>query len=496
MARASSPLSPKPRRPFAWTAEGLHLIIGELGSGSEGPLYQALADRIREAVATGRLRPGARLPASRSLAAALGVSRSTVATAFELLQAEGYLRGRVGSGTAVVEDLPAAGFARRLMPPPEPSPPMTPPPPPRPFRPGVPALETFPFEAWARISGRRWRSAQSVLEGSWDPAGHPPLRLAIAEHLRAMRGLDCRPEEIVVVNGAQQGIHLAARALLTPGTRVACESPGYQRAWAALRAAGAEIQPVPALAAGDGLEPDRLEAAGEVGMVYVCPSNRFPLGGPVGLARRLQLLDWAGERTGWILEDDYDGEFVYRGRPLTAMRTLDRLGRVIYVGSFSKVLIPGLRLGYVVATPEVAARIAAEKMNTDLGSPVMDQVILADFMAEGDFARHLRRSRALYGRRLAALQEAVDRHLGSWVAVRQIHAGLHLTLLLPANTDDIAVSARLAGLGIETVPLSSYGRPDLPGLLLGFACVPEAEIEPAVRIMAEVLAGTRRSEPA
>ncbi|CAN5866514.1 PLP-dependent aminotransferase family protein [soil metagenome] len=469
------------------------------------PLFRQLYRGIREAVLGGRLPPGASLPPSRALASELGVSRNTVTLAYDQLVAEGYLHGRARSGMQVAATLPprprsrpARASAERPRRSPrlssrglaiasEPLPglafaAMTP----HPFRPGVPALDLFPMRVWARLVQRRLRLPPQM--GYGDPAGYAPLRDAIAEYVSASRGVICGADQVIVVNGSQQGVDLAARVLLDAGQEVWMEDPGYPGARAALSAAGAVAVPVPVddegmcVAEGERIAP-------RARMAYVSPSHQFPLGVTMSASRRLELLRWAARAGAWILEDDYDSEFRYSSRPLASLQGMDQDGRVVYIGTFSKTLAPALRLGYLIVPPGFAEAFRAGRAACDRHSPVLDQAVLADFMAEGHFARHLRRMRNLYAERQAVLVNGIQRSLGERLAVRTTEAGMHLVGWLEDGVDDAAVSARLLEAGIDAPALSRYARkrPGRGGLLLGWAGFAPEALEEAVGRMAAVL---------
>lgn len=472
------------------------------------PLFRQLYERLRAAVLAGELRPGTRLPSTRALAAALGVSRNTVMAAFEQLLAEGYLEGRVGAGTYVTHTLPDELLTlRQRMRPVEAAPGSAKPlsrrgkmltatpvsysraaGPPRAFRIGVPAADAFPFELWSRLVARRWRIAPHELLGYGEPAGYRPLREAIAAYLAVARGVRCDAGQVVIVGGSQQALDLAARLLLDDGDAVWMEEPGYQGARAAFRGAGARVVAVPVdgegldVAAGSALCPD-------AAMAYVTPSHQFPLGVTMSLSRRLALLEWAQRAGAWILEDDVSSEYRYAGRPLEALQGLDRGGRVIYAGTFSKVLAPAIRLGYVVVPPDLVDAFTAARAVSDRHSPSVDQAALADFMEAGHFERHVRRMRALYAERQAALVAACGRELDGLLDVRAADAGMHLAGRLPTGADDAACSAAALDAGIEAAALSRYcvGAPASPMLLLGYTVVPADDALPAVRTLAGAL---------
>jgi GntR family transcriptional regulator/MocR family aminotransferase len=470
------------------------------------PLFRQLYEGVRRRILDGTLAPGVRLPATRRLAGELGVARNTVLSAYEQLLAEGYLEGKVGSGTYVPRTLPetllqvqqsatatpqpsgrrralsrrgellartAAVRSARLL---------------RPFRPGIPALDAFPFATWMHLVARHHRRPPRDLLSYGHPAGHLPLRRAIAAHLGPARAVHCDPEQVLVLTGAQQGLDLIARILLDPGDRAWFEEPGYPGGRAAL--AGAGVLPTPVPVDRDGLDV----AAGtaccpEARLVCVTPSHQYPLGVTMSLPRRLALLDWARRADAWVVEDDYDSEFRYAGRPLAALQGLDRDGRVIYLGTFSKVLFPALRLGYLVVPPDLVDAFTAARAITDRQSPTLTQAVLADFMAEGHFLRHIRRMRTLYGERQDTLLRAARRELGGLVEVCPCEAGLHVMGWLGEGRDDKETSQAAARAGVEAPALSSFcaAPPERGGLLLGYAGWDARQIRDGVRRLSSAL---------
>jgi GntR family transcriptional regulator / MocR family aminotransferase len=358
--------------------------------------------------------------------------------------------------------------------------------PPRPFRPGIPALDRFPMRVWSRLVHRRLRRPPPL--GYGDPAGYPPLRSAIAEYVSAARGARCTAEQVIVVSGSQQGVDLAARVLLDPGDEVWMEDPGYPGARAALLAAGASLVPVPVDHEGMRVA-DGERTAPRARMAYVSPSHQFPLGATMSASRRLELLRWAARAGAWILEDDYDSEFRYSTRPLASLQGMDQDDRVVYIGTFSKTLAPALRLGYLIVPAGIADAVRAVRAACDRHSPVLDQAILADFLTEGHFARHVRRMRGLYAERQEALVDALRSSLASRLEVGPTGAGMHLVGLLGAGADDAAISARLWDAGLEAPALSRYAmvKPSRGGLLLGWAAYEPEVIRTSVARLAELL---------
>jgi len=495
-------------------ATSLRLADVSLDARQSAPLYRQLYEALRRAILAGRLKPGARLPSTRELAEDLRVSRNTVMNAYEQLLAEGYVEGQTGSGTFVSRLLPeellhartsparsvravskgrALSNRGRLLA-------ATPvnvtrlSGPARPFRPGSPAIDAFPFELWSRLVARHWRRPRRDLLNYGDAAGYLPLREAIAAYLGAARAVRCEPEQVIVVAGAQQALDLAARLLTDAGDPVWVEEPGYLGAKGALAAAGARLVPVPLDEEGLSVEAGaRLAPAAR--LIYASPSHQYPSGVTMSLSRRLALLEWAGRAGAWVIEDDYDSEYRYAGRPLAALQGLDRERRVVYLGTFSKVLFPALRIGYVVVPPDLFDAFCAARALSDRHSPTVEQAVLADFIAEGHFARHIRRMRALYAERQAALVAAGREELGGLLELKPADAGLHLTGLLPEGWSDLEAARAAESRGVDAQPLSAFHLrpPARGGLVLGYAAYDEREISDGVRRLADALRSLRRT---
>ncbi len=484
------------------------------------PLYRQLHERVRSAILLGQLTAGTRLPSTRALARELGVARNTVLLAYGQLLAEGYLESKVGYGTVVASTLPEtllhlpgaalhppapaheqvrhaplshrgmsfahAPYIPRQLLTAEGQPLMA-------FRAGIPALDAFPHKLWAQIVARRVRHSLPHLFVYQDPAGYRPLREAIASHLGMTRGIRCTAEQVIIVAGAQGGLDLAARLLLDLGDAAWIEDPGYPGAHGALLGAGARLVPVP-------VDREGLVVAAGIArcpharLASVTPSHQAPLGVTLSLARRLALLQWARQQSAWILEDDYDSEYRYAGRPLEALQGLDQANRVIYLGTFSKVLFPALRLGYLVVPPELVKAFMAARRFVDGHVSALEQAALADFMLEGHFTRHLRRMRTLYAQRRAAFVAEMQQHLGDMLEIQRSDVGMHLVAWLPPGMDDQAAARRAAAHGVDTVAISSFGMEPLQrgGLILGYAAVAEQEMREGVRRLAAAL----RSLPA
>jgi GntR family transcriptional regulator/MocR family aminotransferase len=482
-----------------------------LDRSSGVPVSRQIYERIRTAILSGQLGPGLKLPSSRRLAAELGVSRTTTLAAYERLRDEGYLDGRVGAGTTVAQ-LPdlrprAAGREAAAVR----APPLsaqgaelagvrwrmqramaTPGPGPAAFPVGLPAFDAFPAELWSKVVARRARRSAGSLLRYQHPAGYRPLREAIAAYAGMARGVRCTPDQVLVVGGAQAGLSLTARLLLDPGDDAWLEDPGYYGARGAIVAAGANPVPVPVDAGGLDVPAARRRAP-RARLAYVTPSHQFPLGVTLSLPRRLALLEWARTNGTYVVEDDYDSEYRYVGEPLPSLQGLDDAGRVIYVGSFSKVLFPALRIGYVIVPDELVDAFAAAHRFAAIHVSSFEQAALTDFITEGHFPRHIRRMRALYAERETTLVDAVRRELDGLLSVTPAHAGLHLIGWLPGGADDELAATRAAAHGVDTQPLSAHAQEpyERPGLLLGYAATPTEEIIAGVHRLASSLQARR-----
>jgi GntR family transcriptional regulator / MocR family aminotransferase len=456
-------------------------------------LTRWLYQELRRAILDRRLLPGTRLPASRDVAAQYGISRGTVVTVFEQLQAEGYLIGRVGAGTRINERLspdvlkkPALYPRIRKLPAPIRGLPTSQPA--RPFRPYEPALTEFPVEIWARVAGRRLRRASASLLAGGDPRGYAPLREVIAAYLGSSRGVNCSADSVLVVSGVQQGLDLISRLLIKPGEAVWVEDPGYFGAVAAFRQAGARIVPVPVDEGGLSVsQGEKLYKPAKA--AYLTPAHQFPLGMAMPLERRMAVLKWARETGAFLIEDDYDSEYRFDGRPRPALQGLDKAGSVIFLGSFNKVLFPSLRLGYLVSPPALIDPLLALRLGVDLHPPSFDQAILCDFMAEGHLGRHIRRMRDMYATRLAALQHEARRYLAGLLDVSPIQAGLNTAGFLRNGMSSRQAEAVAANHGIEAPGLDRFtlGRRQVEGLLLGFAAFDERAIRRGIVTLAAAL---------
>ncbi len=459
------------------------------------PLSAEVYRQLREAILDGRLRPSDPLPATRELAARLAVSRNTVTNAYQRLIAEGYVAGRVGSGTFVTAAGVRAHPPRRapegaLEVPRRWQPLIEPPHAPEKaaecdFRLGLPDEKLFPWDEWRRLVARQLRSRSARQAGYGDPAGLQRAREAIARHVGVSRSVRAGPRDVLITHGAQQALDLVGRLLIGPGTPVAVEDPGYPQARRLFRSLGAKIVPVPV--DGEGLVVGALP--GEARVVYVTPSHQFPLGMPMSLGRRLELLAWAEGHGAAIVEDDYDSEFRFDGRPLEPLQSLDRAGRVIYVGTFSKVLLPMLRLGFLIApAPLLGGLVAAKRCADGQGSPVAEGA-LAQLIDDGQLARHVRRVRREYQARRERLLAALARWLGDELEPVPSAAGLHLAAVFrDPRVDPCRVARRSAELGVAVQPLSPYFlRRPRAGLGFGYGAVAPSRIDEGVRRLAAAI---------
>ena len=511
-----SPVSP----PLSFNPAGIEL---DRRQGLTRQLYEALRQRVLD----GRLVSGTRLPATRDLAAALSISRNSVVRAYDQLYAEGFIESRVGDGTYVAQ-LPTAkklstkvstGLSTGLSPalstkwanlPQDldsevihsgglaqiktnhlPQPPAGPP---RAFRVGVPAFDLFPFEVWAKLNGAFWRKPDLEQLCYGDPAGDGRLRGLIAAYLRSSRGMQCTAEQIVITSGAQQAISLCAQLLVERGDGVAVENPGYRAAGHAFALAGGKLHGVPV--DGEGIDCQMLNTLQGCRVAYVTPSHQYPLGVVMSLARRLELLAWAERTGGWIIEDDYDGEYRYSGAPLSPLAALDRSGRVLYVGTFGKVAFPALRLGYLVLPVGLVDAFSRRRAVDMRHSEVSTQAVMAEFMAAGHFQRHIRRMRRAALSRRNALLSGWPSELPGVDNLPNTAAGLHLTVRVDSLAREHQLVEQARAVEVEVNGLSSYWLPDSStppdqraGLVLGFAAVPEAAISQALGRLREAWTG-------
>lgn len=490
-------------------ASSFELILPPRPEGT--PSFHWLRDALRAEILNGRITPGSKLPASREFARQYQLSRGTILAALDELQAEGYLEPRRGSGTYVSSILPEhllpaqevpeqeanggtpkgphlSAFGARVRPfaffiRPES----------RAFRTNLPALDLFPTTLWAQVSSRRLRAASARNLLGCEAQGYLPLREAVANYAHTSRGVNCSAEQIIIVSGVQEGLDLATRLLLNPGDKVLVEDPGYQGAYTLLHAAGARIVAVPLDA--EGAAPREADFRG-CRLAYVTPGHQYPMGMTMSLQRRLQLLAWAQKYDTPIFEDDYDSEFRFSGRPLPAMQGLDRGGKVIFCGSFNKVMFPSLRLGYVVVPRNLVEAFACTKAMTTRHHSLLDQAALCDFIEQGHLGRHLRRMRKIYEERFQLLLECAQQHLAEYLEIANIEAGLQTIGRLRVDVPAEVVAQRAAMEEIDVVALSRYCHTaSIPeGLQIGFAAVQEKEIRAGVMKLASVFEKLK-SEP-
>ena len=462
-------------------------------------LHKQIYDGYRGAILRGDLRPGQQITSSRTFAAELHVSRFPVLNAYAQLLAEGYFESRVGAGTFVSAALPEQlmsvarsatvpaqtisgprpiGRRSQLVPA---------------FIPSLalrgwgafgvhqPAFDQFPFQAWSSLVAKHSQSPQASAIHHIDPLGLPRFREEIARYLRTARGVKCDASQIMIVSGSQQALDITARVLFDPGNRVWVEEPGYSLERSVLIAAGCELCPVP-------VDSDGLDAAEGIRLyrkaraAFVTPSHQYPLGVTMSASRRLQLLNWAQSSGAWIIEDDYDSEFRYESQPVASLQGLDANSRVIYIGTFSKVLFASLRIGYIVIPPDLVDRFVAMRFVMDIFPPYLYQEVLTDFIRLGHFGRHIRRMRQLYGERRAVLVESLRQEFGDQVEIHGAAAGMHLTITFPRGIQDREIAARAAQerLWLWQLSTSYLGEGARTGLILGFGSTPAEQIPRAV----------------
>jgi GntR family transcriptional regulator/MocR family aminotransferase len=479
---------------------GAELIANAFASQPpRGGLRNRLYLAVRQAILAGRLPAGSELPSSRVLAAELGIARNTVLRAYEQLLAEGYVEGRRGSGTYVSEAVAPADGATRPRPPPTPPVVLS-----RrgrailgnaassrlqagAFMPGVPDVSHFPFAVWRRLIARHLRHEERQL-AHYGFGGYGPLKVALANYLGVTRMMSCSPQQVVIVNGTHQALDLAARLLADPGDGAWMEDPGYWGARNVLRASGLEVVPQPVDA--QGLAIRERDRALPPRLIFVSPSSQYPTGAVMSLERRLDLLDYAARNEAWIIEDDYDNEIRYHPQPLASLFGLSRAQRVIYVGTFSKVLYPGLRLAYIVVPPALVDAFTVGNAELYREGRLAEQAALAEFIEAGHFGTHIRRMRTIYHERLDTLRSLLQRELGEAIACLGGHAGLHLPVRFESAVDDRSLSALALRQGVICMPLSSYSSSAdtrLSGMVLGFAPVPTERIRAPAEVLVRLI---------
>lgn len=472
---------------------------------ADRPLHRQIYDAFRAAILRGELRSAQQVPSTRVLARELGVSRIPVVGAYEELLSEGYFESRTGSGTFVSRSLPEkltlcepdasqaqsaqaarAGSQRSdALPPLDNSPWLLGK---GAFSVGQLAYDHFPIQIWSRLLARQARSLRPASLQYGLSGGRMDLRETLAGYLRSARGVRCEPEQILVVGGSQQALQIAALALLDPGDKVWMEEPGYWLAQRVFALAGARLIPVPVDAEGMNVAAG-ISLARKARVAFVTPSHQFPLGATMSLPRRLQLIEWARSNDAWVIEDDYDSEYRYESRPIASLQGLDPDARVIYIGTFSKVLFPSMRIGYMVVPHDLLSRFISVRQAIDVTQADLHQAVLNEFINEGHFARHIRRTRVLYGQRRTLLEENIRKGCGEEFEILGDQSGMHLTVAARKPMDDRAIAMRAAQRKLWLWPLSPYylGPQARQGFLLGFAGVATEDIPRSVRLLLQVM---------
>jgi GntR family transcriptional regulator/MocR family aminotransferase len=480
------------------------LVLSPRKDGRE--VCRWLYSELRSAIVDGRLKSGARLPSTRNLAAQYGLARGTVVAAFQHLQADGFISSEVSAGSFVLpateweittpakqkpfrQVISTATIAKRtqsllkttfFLPPSRSIG--------KAFRAYEPAIDLFPVDLWARIAARVYRNAPRSLYGQGDAGGYAPLRRAIAEYVGHSRGVSCSPEQIIVTSGAQQALDLLARVLLDPADELWMEDPGYPGASQAFESAGANVIPIPVDANGiDVAKAMKLSPGARV--AYVTPANQFPLGIVMSAERRVELLSWAGRAGAWIIEDEYDAEYRYSGKPLASLHSLDRSGSVIYVGTFTKMLFNALRIGFIVVPERLVEAFRVARSFIDRHAPTLDQAVLTEFINEGHFGHHVSKMRAVYADRSRLLTDEANKRLSGFLDVENAQSGMRTVAWIKTSATEMELTRRAEELGVELVPISSFVRKyeRNPALMLGFAGCNAAEIKRGVSVLAELV---------
>ena len=480
-------------------------ILQRLGREGEIPLARQIYTILSDLILSGELSAGVKLPASRALATDCGVSRNTIMFAYEQLLAEGYVISLIGSGTFVSDTVPVANWLSDEMSAKESSvssevelnlskrglnmvnsaqasPEQW-----KPFVSGVPDTSLFPKDIWLRLLRKHWQKAEPAMLSYAHGAGYFPLRKALIERLRLSRSVNGTAEQVMMVSGLHNAISLIAHLLIDPGMTVWMENPGYWGAATVLKMAGANIVPINVDEEGLSPKPEQLDNPPK--LIFVTPSHQYPLGHVMSLARRRMLLDYANAHDAWIIEDDYDSEFRFAGLPIASLQGLDSYQKVIYLGTFSKTLYPGMRLAYMVLPENLVSSFAVGLSEMYRDGRLLEQAVLADFITEGHYAAHVRRARLRYAKRSALLHEAIVENLGpDWVSSNE-EAGLHMVIHLPEGSDDMAITQAAREEGIMVRPLSKYylAEPKSSGLLLGYANVPDEVIKPRFAQLAQII---------
>jgi GntR family transcriptional regulator/MocR family aminotransferase len=469
------------------------------GANNRHSLHRRLYEAMRRALLEGHVAPGDRLPSSRDLAHDLALSRNTVVAALTQLTVEGYLVSRVGSGTYVSEHLPRPSRARRTVSSAAQAPRLSP----RgerlsrdycaselevqPFTPGIADFSAFPLKLWQRLQNKHWRWSYAEMLDYSTSGGYGPLRRAVADYLRVFRAVQLDAEQVIITTGTQQSLELCAQLLADHGDTVWIEDPAYWGAVKAFMATGLKLHAVPVDA--EGIAPAAADDKAKPRLIYVTPSHQYPTGGVMSLTRRQLLLDRARAHGAWILEDDYDSEFRYGGPPVSSLEGLDKDERVLYMGTFSKVMYPGIKIGYLVVPKALVEPFKQAHYDLNRPGQLPVQAALAEFIEQGHFAATIRKMRQTYGERRAALLAALKPCLSREVVISGAEQGLHLCVHLPARGDDRAIARKAAAQGITLRPLSAYclQRRDVRGLVIGYGYAPLKAIEEYGPVCADLI---------
>lgn len=477
------------------------------------PLHRQLYEEIRQAILCGRLTPGQRIPSTRFLAKSLSISRSTVTTSYEQLLSEGYLETVTGSGTFVCKQIPDDLIQSNLIKSelkiknhnpasdiklskygetlvqtanvpriPEPKLQIN-------FRYGTPSLNEFPVKLWRRLLSRYCNANQDWLDYSTQPNGYQPLREAITRYLTRSRAVNCQPEQILITNGTQQALDLILRLLITPGETIAIENPGYLSARIIFETQGAKILPVSVDNSGLIVQELANSPQKNIRLIYVTPSHQFPTGAILSLSRRLELLAWAQQSRKLIIEDDYDSEFRYGEKPIPALQGLDRSDSVLYIGTFSKILFPSLRIGYLVIPKDLVTIFTRAKWLSDRHLPILEQQALAEFINEGYLERHIRKMRSIYDKRRQTLVKALKKYFGKRAKILGEKAGIHVMARLNTNLSDEEIIQRAASFGIGMMSASPHYMGHCPKgeFIFGYGELTETKLEEGIIKLAEII---------
>ncbi len=479
-----------------------------LNNNSSKPLHQQLYEQLRQAILTGRLTPGERIPSTRFLAESLSISRFTVTTSYEQLLSEGYLETVTGSGTFVCQQIPddlihsnPIENIKKINPAPiklsqygdlvntknvpripEAKLQIN-------FRYGTPALSEFPIKTWRRLLSRYCNANLDWLDYSTEPLGYQPLRKAIAHYLTRSRAVNCQPEQILITNGTQQALDLILRLLISPEETIAIENPGYLSARIIFETQNAYVLPVSVDNSGLIVQELADSTQKNIRLVYVTPSHQFPTGAILSLPRRLELLNWAQQSGGLIIEDDYDSEFRYGEKPIPALQGLDKSDSVLYIGTFSKVLFPSLRIGYLVLPKSLVSIFTRAKWLNDRHLPILEQQVLAEFINEGHLERHIRKMRSIYDKRRQVLVKALKKHFGKRAKILGEKAGIHLMVCFKSNLSDAEIIQKATTVGIGMISANPHYLVNHPTgeFIFGYGDLTETQLTEGIRRLSGII---------